>query len=81
MGAHLIRMGMLPGVADLCVIVDGKAHFMEVKSDKGRPSQAQLQFAQDCFEADIPYALVNNISDALKTLSSWRAIRPAKAAA
>lgn len=81
MAAHLKAMGMLPGCADLCVIVGGRAHFMEVKAEKGTRSENQLAFALLCARYDVPYACVHDIASALKTLSDWQAIHTAKAAA
>lgn len=81
MGAHLKQMGMLPGIADLGIVVDGKIHFLEVKDRDGVQSASQRDFQARCVLEKIPYACVYNLSDALKTLSEWRAIRPAKVAA
>lgn len=67
----LKAMGLLPGVADLCIIIQGRAHFMEVKAPDGVQSAAQRDFQASCVIQNIPYALVNNIADALITLSSW----------
>jgi len=37
----LKKMGMLPGVPDLCIIKNGRAYFMEVKTEKGVLSKQQ----------------------------------------
>lgn len=71
MAAHLKAMGMLPGVADLCVIIQGRAHFMEVKSPDGVQSAAQRDFQASCVIQNIPYALVRDIGSALNALSAW----------
>ena len=81
MGAHLKAMGLYPGIADLAVIVDGKIHFLEVKSADGVQSASQRDFAARCLMLNIPYKLVNSLSDALETLTTWRAIKPARVAA
>lgn len=81
MGAHLKAMGLYPGIADLAVIVDGKIHFMEVKDADGVQSASQRDFQARCLIEKIPYVCVYSLSEALKTLSDWRAIRPAKVAA
>ncbi len=81
MGAHLKQMGLYPGIADLGIVVDGKIHFMEVKAPDGVQSASQRDFAARCLMLNIPYKLVNNLSDALATLSSWGAIKTARVAA
>lgn len=81
MGAHLKALGMYPGIADLGIVVDGKIHFLEVKAPDGVQSASQRDFAARCTMLNMPYKLVNNLSDALKTLTAWRAIKPVKVAA
>ena len=81
MGAHLKQMGMLPGIADLGVVVGGKIHFLEVKDADGVQSASQRDFQARCLIEKIPYACVYNLTDALKTLSEWRAIKPTRIAA
>ena len=81
MGAHLKAMGLYPGIADLGVVVDGKIHFLEVKDRDGVQSAAQRGFQATCAIQNIPYACVYNLTDALKTLSTWGAIKPARVAA
>lgn len=77
LGAEMKRMGMLPGVADLCIVIQGRAHFLELKSRDGKQSPEQILFQADCDEAGIPYAVAHSIDEALKTLRGWGAIRDA----
>lgn len=81
MGAHLKAMGMLPGIADLGIVVDGKIHFLEVKDKDGVQSASQRDFQARCVLNKIPYAIVFNLTDALKVLSDWRAIKQTRVAA
>ena len=81
MGAHLKAMGLIPGAADLAVIVDGKIHFLEVKAADGVQSASQRDFQARCVIENIPYVCVFNVTDALKTLVEWRAIKPVRIAA
>lgn len=74
--AELKRMGMKPGVADMCIIVNGLAHFLELKSPGGKLSEVQTMFMMECFASDTPYEVANNIDEALSTLSRWGAIKP-----
>ena len=81
MGSHLKAMGLYPGIADLGIVVDGKIHFLEVKAPDGVQSASQRDFQARCLMEKIPYACVYNLTDALKTLSEWRAIKAVKVAA
>lgn len=81
MGAHLKAMGLYPGIADLAVIVDGKIHFLEIKASNGSPSKSQIDFQLRCHKESIPYACVYNLTDALKVLSDWKAVKPVRVAA
>lgn len=74
-GLELKRMGLRPGAADLCIVVNGRAHFMEFKSKAGSQSPEQVAFAADCVVAGCPYELANNIDDALHVLSKWGALK------
>lgn len=79
-GLELKRMGLRPGAADLCVVISGRAHFMELKSAVGKQSNEQAAFAADCAIAGCPYEMVNSIDAALRILTAWGAIRMARAA-
>ena len=80
-GAQLKAMGLYPGIADLGIVVDGKIHFLEVKAPDGVQSASQRDFEARCVIEKIPYKCVYNLTDALKALSDWKAIRPVKVAA
>lgn len=81
LGAELKAMGLRAGVADLCFIINGRAHFLELKSKDGKQTPEQLGFAADCAIAGAHYVLVRNISEALEQLTKWGAIRAVKVAA
>lgn len=81
LGVELKAMGLRAGVADLCFIVSGRPHFLELKSADGRQSPEQVAFAADCAIAGAHYELARNIGEALDILASWGAIRPVKVAA
>ena len=40
-------LGVLAGVADFCILRNGKTYFLEIKSDKGRLSKEQRKFLVD----------------------------------
>ena len=79
--AHLKAMGLLPGVSDLIIVVDGKIHCLEVKAPEGKQSDHQRAFALRCFDEGIPYVCIFNIGEALDVLTKWRAIKPTRLAA
>ena len=74
-GANLKALGMLPGVADLVIIKDGRAFFMEVKSQTGRLSDAQKEFAVAAVKAGAEWAVVHSIAEAITILRDWQVIR------
>jgi hypothetical protein len=79
-GANLKRMGMLPGMADLVVIMNGRTSFLELKATGEKPRDTQLAFAEQTLAAGCDYAVCDNINDALDMLRCWGAIRRARAA-
>lgn len=65
-------MGVLPGVADLCFLLpDGRAAFIELKSDKGRQQPAQVAFADACERRGAPYAVCRSLEAVVATLEGW----------
>ena len=51
------------GLADILVVKDGRAIFLEVKNETGRPSQDQLDFGRDVMAAGADYRIVRSIED------------------
>lgn len=81
MGHELKLMGMYPGAADLLIVVEGRAHFLELKAPGGMQSASQRDFQAHCIQENIPYEIVFSLADALKVLSNWGAIKTARVAA
>ena len=81
LGAELKRMGLRAGASDLCVVIGGRAHFLELKSLKGKQSPEQIAFETDCKDAGCAYEVANNIDAALWVLGSWGAFARARAVA
>lgn len=69
--ARFIRSGMKPGVADMMLIIDGRAHFLELKTKTGRQSPVQRAFELECEGCGVPYALVRSFEDAERVLAGW----------
>jgi hypothetical protein len=76
-GAFLKRMGMLPGVADLVVIVPpGRCHFLELKRPiNGHLSDEQRAFRDLCERNCSPYSIATSPLEVEVVLSNWGAIR------
>jgi hypothetical protein len=51
------------GMADILAIRDGMPVFLEVKSDKGKPSKDQTAFGTDAIYAGASYHIVRSVED------------------
>jgi hypothetical protein len=70
------RLGLLPGVADICLTLPGgRSAFLEVKSKDGRQSEAQKNFQLWCELNGAPYCIVKSLVEADAVLSEWGAYR------
>jgi len=64
-GAHLKAIGLIPGVADITILWQGKAYFVELKAEGGRQNKAQIEW-QDLVNANgFEYNLIN-------TFETWQ---------
>ena len=70
-GAKLKRMGALPGASDLLLWHRGYSFGLELKSDGGRLSDAQLEFLARFSDAGGHTAVVENIDRALACMEAW----------
>lgn len=70
------KLGMRPGVADLCIVTpDGLARFLEIKTKDGRQSRDQRAFELHCQYANAPYAIARSLYEADEILSYWGAYK------
>lgn len=67
--AILVGMGVHPGFADLIILCEGKALFLELKSLKGRLSPVQEDFRDAVVAQGFGWALVRSLDDALGALA------------
>lgn len=79
--SRMKAQGLLPGVADLVIFIpergrDPFALLMEVKAAKGRMSEAQICFKDDCAAINLAYHVVNSIDQAVSILTKYGAIKP-----
>lgn len=64
-------MGVRAGVSDLILIHAGKIFALELKSEEGRASEAQLAFLSEIDAAGAFTAMPTGLNAALATLESW----------
>lgn len=67
-GARMKRAGMKAGVPDILVVYRGRAHFLELKAPKGKPSAEQRKVAHDLGQAGATWSVVRSIEDVIQEL-------------
>jgi hypothetical protein len=75
-GAFLKAMGLRAGAPDIVLVVEGKAHGLELKATKGRLSPAQKQAANEWEAAGGSFHVASSIDAALDILTGIGAIYP-----
>lgn len=74
-GARLLKMGMLPGIADLVISIPGQPlSFLELKAKGEKQTPEQIAFGTWAIETGRRYAIANNIDAALAVLVEWGAM-------
>jgi len=68
-------LGVRPGVADLILLHDGRAFALELKTEAGRPTVAQMQFVSDFNAAGGTAAITYGLDQAIRTLEIWCLLR------
>lgn len=68
MSMHLKKMGMLPGVPDICILYQGETVFIEVKALGKKPSDKQLNIHTLIKEIGFNVYVVDNFEDAKKII-------------
>jgi hypothetical protein len=75
LAARMIKQGLRPGVADLCIMqTGGRTGWLELKSAKGKQSPAQKHFQNICSTLGHRYAVAHTLDEALDTLKQWGAL-------
>ena len=65
--AHNLKLsGVLAGVSDLVILMQNRAVFVELKTDKGRQSDNQKKFQQDVEALGFEYLIWRSIDDCIK---------------
>ena len=66
------RAGMMPGFPDLVLLYPNRPpHFIELKTPKGRLSDAQKGFMQMCDDMGFPFAICRSLDDVQNTVRGW----------
>lgn len=60
---RLSAIGLLPGVADLCVLRPDGVWFVEVKTPTGAQSKAQRSFQEQCASLGFRYDVVRSFEE------------------
>jgi len=62
----MIAQGLLSGVSDLVVLMNGKTEFWEIKAPKGRQSESQKEFQYQAHYRGHKYRLMRHPKDLRK---------------
>ena len=64
--AHNLKLsGVLAGVSDLVILMQNRAVFVELKTDKGRQSDNQKKFQQDVEALGFEYLIWRSLDDCI----------------
>jgi hypothetical protein len=70
-GAIWKSLGWLSGLPDLFLVRDGRLYALELKSEGGRTSDAQLEVLDKLRQAGAMVTVAAGIDAALRTLENW----------
>lgn len=74
--ARMRAEGLMPGVADLCVMLPaGQVRWLELKAARGRQSPEQEMFEEVCEVLGHCYAVARTLDEAIAILKSWGALK------
>jgi hypothetical protein len=68
-------LGVRAGVSDLILLRHGKAFALELKTERGRPSAAQMQFISEFRAAGGEASIANGLDEAMRLLEAWGLLR------
>jgi hypothetical protein len=70
--------GLTKGLPDLLVMAPGlPVGFIELKTDKGAISEAQIHFKDRCESLSIPHAITRGRDEPIRLLEQWGVVRRA----
>lgn len=79
-GRQAKEMGVLAGVSDLILFHGGRLFCLELKDEKGRPTEAQLRFQSDVARQGAYTSIADGVDRAIRTLELWGLLRGAATA-
>jgi hypothetical protein len=68
-------LGVRAGVSDLILLRDGRAFALELKTEQGRPTAAQMTLISEFRAAGGEASIVSGLDQALWTLETWGLLR------
>lgn len=74
-GAHLKRLGMMPGAADLMIVSPAGVFWLELKAKGQKPTPEQFVFGELVIGSGHEWAWADNIGDALTQLRRWSLLK------
>jgi hypothetical protein len=69
------KLGVRPGVPDVIAIQDGHAFALELKAERGRLSQSQVETMRLLQDAGTVVGVANGIDEAIALLEFWGLLR------
>lgn len=69
--SRLHAVGCKFGVPDILIIHDGKAHWIELKSERGRLSEAQKALTPALMAAGCEFTVARNVDQVAAALKDW----------
>ena len=69
------QYGLTKGLPDLLVITPGGVGFIELKTEKGRPTKEQQAFKVLCISNEIRHSITYGREQPIKILEHWGAVR------
>jgi hypothetical protein len=67
--------GLTPGILDLLCIGPLGVGLLELKTDKGKLSDAQSDFVDLCVKRDVLHAVTYGRSEPIRVLEEWQIVR------
>jgi len=71
-GAFLKRMGLVPGVPDVLIVYQGRAYWIELKSDSGQLSKTQKDTIAALNTAGSHVMICHSVEEVSYALSLWK---------
>src|SRR5262245_40544452 len=74
-GAIFKSLGVMAGAPDLLLWHDGRSYAVELKTDSGRTTPAQIAMMTRLKDAGVATAVAHGIDEAITTLERWQLLK------